>query len=122
MALLPSEVTLMTLALILKRVARSPQDTTGHLKLAREIFGDAPVMNPLGRFCAQEGHVVFSEQGLTALMAQAIIHCRSDSHDEFTPDEWRAFQRVLLGASISCLTAPISEPIQRANPTRGLRT
>ncbi len=99
MSLLPSELTLMNLAVILKRVARSRQDAGAHLELAREIYGDAPVMDALGRFCAEEGRVVFSEQGLTALMAQAVIHCRPDSHHEFTADEWRAFQRVLLGAA-----------------------
>jgi hypothetical protein len=96
---LPSELTLMNLAMILKRVTRSRQDSAAHLELAREIYGDAPVMDALGRFCAVEGHVIFSEQGLFALMAQAVIHCRSDRHHEFTPDEWRGFQRMLLGAA-----------------------
>ena len=96
---LPSERTFMTLAMVLKRVARSRQDSAAHLELAREIYGDAPVMEALGRFCAVDGHVVFGEQGLFALMAQAIIHCRPDSSPEFTPDEWRGFKRVLLGGA-----------------------
>lgn len=98
LSVLPSELTFMNLALILKRVARNRQDAAAHLDLARAIYEDAPVMEALGRFCAVEGHVIFSEQGLTALMAQAVIHCRPDSH-EFTPDEWQGFKRVLLGAA-----------------------
>lgn len=99
LSLLPSELTFIHLALILKRVARNRQDSAAHLELARAIYDDAPVMEALGRFCAVEGHVIFSEQGLIALMAQAVIHCRSDSHHEFTPDEWQGFKRVLLGAA-----------------------
>ena len=95
---LPSELTLMNLAMILKRVTRARQDSAAHLALAREIYEDAPVMAELGRFCAVEGHVVFSEQGLFALMAQAVIHCRPDAHHEFTPDEWNGLKRILLAA------------------------
>lgn len=95
---LPSELTFMNIAMILKRVARIREDPRAHLTLAHEIYDDAPVVELLGRFCAEEGHVVFSEQGLIALMSQAILHCRPDSNHEFTPEEWAAFKRVLLGA------------------------
>ena len=92
---LPSELTFMNLAQILRRLDRIRQDGPAHLALAREIYEDAPVMEVLGRFAAVDGHVLFSEQGLFALMAQAIIHCRPDAHHEFTPDEWNGFKRVL---------------------------
>jgi len=95
---LPSEMTLMNLALILKRVSRSRQDAAAHLELARQIYEDAPVMEALGRFCAVQGHVIFSEQGIFALLAQAIVHCRPDHNQEFAPAEWQQFKRVLLGA------------------------
>jgi len=95
---LPSELTFMNLALILKRLSHIRQDAGGHLALVREIYGEAPVVEALGRFCATDGHVVFSEQGLIALMARAVIHCRSDSRHEFTPGEWQRFQRMLLAA------------------------
>ena len=98
MSRLPSELTFMNLALILRRLDRIRQDGPAHLALAREIYDDAPVMNELGRFAAVEGHVLFSEQGTFALMAQAIIHCRPDSNHMFTPDEWLGFKRVLLAA------------------------
>jgi hypothetical protein len=71
MSQLPSELTFMNLALILRRLDRIRQDGPAHLALAREIYQDAPVMQALGRFAAVEGHVLFSEQGLFALMAQA---------------------------------------------------
>lgn len=96
---LPSEITFLNLAALLKRLARIRQDSAGHLQLARDIYGDAPVMEAMGRFCAVDGHVIFSEQGLIALLTQAVVHCRPDSHHEFTPYEWAAFKRVLLGAA-----------------------
>lgn len=96
---LPSELTFMNLAMIMKRLDRIRVDSAAHLQLAREIYEDAPVMEALGRFSATEGHVIFSEQGLIALMAQAIIHCRPESNHEFTPEEWQGFKRVLLGAA-----------------------
>jgi hypothetical protein len=98
MSQLPSELTFMNLALILRRLDRIRQDGPAHLALAREIYQDAPVMQALGRFAAVEGHVLFSEQGLFALMAQAVIHCRPDSNHEFTREEWNRFKRVLLAA------------------------
>lgn len=94
---MPSEMTLMNLALILRRVARGRNDRAAHLELARAIYEDAPVIAELGRWCTTEGHVIFSEQGLVALVAQAVIHCRPDRH-EFTTDEWQGFKRVLLAA------------------------
>ncbi len=98
LALMPSELTLQNLALLLKRLARIRTDAAAHLELARQIYDDAPVMDELGRFCAVDGHVIFSEQGLFALMSQAVIHCREDAATEFTPDEWLTLKRLLLAA------------------------
>jgi hypothetical protein len=99
LGLLPSEVALVHLAVILSRLSVMGTDAAGHLKLAEEIFGDAEVMTKLGTWCATDGHVIFSEQGLFALLAQAVINCRADTRAEFTPDEWLVFKRLLLAST-----------------------
>jgi hypothetical protein len=96
---MPSEVTVVCLAVLLSRVAQGRTDASVHLALAGELFGDAEVMGRLGAWCATPGHVIFSEQGLFGLLAQAVIHCRQDASAEFTAEEWLIFKRLVLAST-----------------------
>jgi hypothetical protein len=98
LAFLPSEFTFVGLARLLTHISRIRQDSAAQLELVREIYAEAPVVRALGAFCVTEGHVVFSEQGLFALLAQAVIHCRHDTTESFTDEEDLALRRLLLAA------------------------
>lgn len=98
LAELPSEATFVILSLLQRRLWRASSTAADHLALARDIYGDAPVVAEMGKWCAQEGHVLFSEQGVFALFSHAVVHCRSDSRAELTDDEVLALKRLLLAA------------------------
>jgi hypothetical protein len=94
---MPSEITFIAVAGLLRRVWRMKLNAGEHLGLAREIYGaDAPVIERMARFCAEEGHVVFSEQGLFALLSHAVVHCRDDTAREFTELEEQGLKRLLV--------------------------
>lgn len=91
---MPSELTFINIAALLSRVSRVRTDASGQLELAESLFGDAEVMSRLRAWCATDGHVIFSEQALFALLAQAVIHCREDTSEEFSEDEQLESPRV----------------------------
>lgn len=98
LALMPSEFTFVNLAVLLRQLATMRTDAAAHLRLAREIYHDAPVVDAMGRFCAEDHHVVFSEQALFALLCQAVIHSRPETRQSFTEHEGLALKRLILAA------------------------
>lgn len=96
---MPSEPTLRGLAWILSRLSEGRTSIDTHLALAAAIFGDAQVMTKLRAWCQTPGHVIFSEQGLFALVAQAVIHCPDDGRREITAQEELALKRLLIAST-----------------------
>lgn len=96
---MPSETTLIFLAWFLRRISNIRSDAAGHIALAEEIFGDAPIIDQFRVWCATPGHVIFSEQGLFALAARAVIHCRDEPRGQFTDPEAYAFKRLMLAST-----------------------
>jgi hypothetical protein len=97
---MPSEIIFIALAGLLRRVWGMKLNADAHLALPCEIYGDdAPVIQDMGRFSAEEGHVIFSEQGLFALLSHVVVYYRDDTAREFSELEQDGLKRLLAAAA-----------------------
>lgn len=99
LAALPLEPTVLLISLLLSWVAECRADAAHQLVIAERVFGDAGVMDRFREWCKEPDRVLFSEQALVALVAQAFVHCQAGgAFRELAPGEEIRSKRLLLAA------------------------